>query len=407
MTPGFNSAGVPSPQGSESKYTAFSFWFSCMARPFSFVFHVEPTDFRTIMKNGFISCLVTFQAPRIVTKRTGFCFHCKELLSYNGALKHSKQLVEKQHVDLSRLFCVEKVDFYKQQITSDVELLWEKWRTKESGSPKDSGPQLEKRGDSEMMLVTETASQHDTTHTAEESCLAEQSHRGSDGQPEITEQDPLFEEQWDYLEECLLSRWSCFHVFDSAQRFEEAEAIMNSLFDGVNDQKRNTMKSRIISLMFRQLSTGLSLSKNQNDQLVSFVKSMTIFIAPEKEEVARRIFASHTSRYRQSLKDQARKNILCKKYMEDCSFFSMAIDTALFGNLHFVSCIGQFSFDNKALEIPIFICQCAISSGKEMAVFLFQKLTERNVRFEKLVSVATDGAANMTGKYNGMTAQFK
>ena len=42
-----------------------------------------------------------------------------------------------------------------------------------------------------------------------------------------------------------------------------------------------------------------------------------------------------------------------------------------------------------------------------MARLIFQKLIERNAHFDKLVSVATDGAANMVGKFNGMTACFK
>ena len=93
--------------------------------------------------------------------------------------------------------------------------------------------------------------------------------------------------------------------------------------------------------------------------------------------------------------------------MDDCLFFSIAVDTALFRNEDLLSCIARFSFDDKALEIPLFIVPCTVSSGKEMAVFLFQKLKERNVMFDKLVSVSTDGASNMVGKFNGMTKHFK
>ena len=280
-----------------------------MSSPFSIFFHTEKTDHRAIWKNGFIACSVRFQAPRLVSKRMGFCLRCKELFSYNGALKHSKQLVDKHQVDLSRLFHVEKIDFYKQQITSDVERLWEKWSSKESGVQKDTVAQEGFGGETEIACTMETCPEHDTTHIAEESCAAELSSQGFDGRPNCVEQDPLFEEQWDCLEECLLSRWSSFPCLNPADRFEEAVTVLNNLFDGVDDQKNNVMKSRVISLILRQLSAQLSLTKNQNDQIVSFVKSMVVFIVPERESIARRIFASNSSRQRQSRKDNERKKL--------------------------------------------------------------------------------------------------
>ena len=282
-----------------------------MTCPVSVTIHAEPTDHRAIRKNGFISCFVTFQAPRFVSKRMGFCLHRKELFSYNGALKHTKQLAEKHHVNLTRLFYPDKIDFYKQQIVSDAEIVWDKWHLKETGFPKDSNDHSH-HDRSEFHHISEICSQQDATQTAEGSCVSDLSSHCSDGQPEIIERDRLFEEQWDCLEECLLTRWSCFSSMNSSERFEEAEAVMKSLFVDISDKKRNLMKSRVISLMLKQLSSRLSLSKNQNDQLLSFLKKMIIFIAPEKIEIARRIFASHTTCQRQSLKDQERKNILCK-----------------------------------------------------------------------------------------------
>mgnify|MGYP004552267677 CR=1 FL=1 len=182
---------------------------------------------------------------------------------------------------------------------------------------------------------------------------------------------------------------------------------MNSLFVDLDVGKRNTIKSRVITLMLRRLSSRLSLSRNQNDQVVSFLKMMILFISPEQQDISRRIFASHTSCQRQSLKDHEKRFLLCKKYMEECLFFSIAVDTALFGNQHFISCIVRFSFDSNTLEIPLFICSCVTSSGKELARLIFERLIERNARLDKFVSVATDGAANMVGKFNGMTTHLK
>ena len=174
-----------------------------------------------------------------------------------------------------------------------------------------------------------------------------------------------------------------------------------------DDNKKNVMKSRIVSLIFRQLSSRLSLSKNQNNQIVDFMKSMVVFVSPSSEEVSRRFFASHDSCKRQSLKDEERKHLLCKRYMDECLFFSIAVDTAQFRNEHYMSCIIRFSFDNKMIQLPLFITPCLDLSGKDLACFVFDKLRERNARFDKFTSIATDGAASMVGRFNGMTTMLK
>ena len=111
-----------------------------MSRPFSVVIHARESDHHTIRKNGFISCIVSFNAPRARTVRMGFCLHCKELLTYMGASKHCKQLVRKHQAQLSKLFCHEQTDLYERQILSDVELLWEKWSSKEYAVSQVSSP---------------------------------------------------------------------------------------------------------------------------------------------------------------------------------------------------------------------------------------------------------------------------
>ena len=103
-----------------------------MSLPFSINIHMDRPYHRFIKKNGFISCVVCIQTPHFRSLRMGFCLHCKELLSYSGALKHSKNLRDEQHVDLSRLFRPEKCDLYKQQIMEDAWSKYEKWTSQES-----------------------------------------------------------------------------------------------------------------------------------------------------------------------------------------------------------------------------------------------------------------------------------
>ena len=66
----------------------------------------------------------------------------------------------------------------------------------------------------------------------------------------------------------------------------------------------------------------------------------------------------------------------------------------------------KFSFEDRIVVIPLFITQCLDSSGKDLAVFIFNALKDKEVMFHKLTSVVTDGATNMFGKYTGMTAFF-
>ena len=64
--------------------------------------------------------------------------------------------------------------------------------------------------------------------------------------------------------------------------------------------------------------------------------------------------------------------------------------------------MGRFSFDNSVLVVPFLIAPCRVSSGKDLADLIFNCL-KKGAKFERLTSVATDGATNMVGKYNGMS----
>ena len=103
-----------------------------MSSQYSVIIHSEESYHRTIKVNGFISVVVCFRTPPFKTVRFGFCLHCKELFSYTGALKHSKQLRDIHHIDLSRLFFPKKCDFYRQQIIEDASAKCEKLLAKES-----------------------------------------------------------------------------------------------------------------------------------------------------------------------------------------------------------------------------------------------------------------------------------
>ena len=196
-----------------------------MSSPFKISIHIDEHTHQTIRKNGFITCIVMFKTPPFKSLRMAFCLHCRELRSYTGCLKHTKLLVAKQRIDLSRLFCPEKVEEYKQQIIADVELVCEKWTSKTSLSQM-VVPLFENSDPCEQQDFCEPSLNPQQSQDLSESCTTGPSQQDNDSSAEIPEQDPLFELEWDCFEDCLLSRWSCFSVLNSENRFEEAQTVL-------------------------------------------------------------------------------------------------------------------------------------------------------------------------------------
>ena len=92
-----------------------------------------------------------------------------------------------------------------------------------------------------------------------------------DEQDELMEQDPLCEQEWDCVEDCLLSHLSCESSFDEDTLFGHAESVLTRFLECDNVQKRNVIKSRIVTLFFRQSSSHSSL-KETKQQASSFLE---------------------------------------------------------------------------------------------------------------------------------------
>ena len=90
-----------------------------------------------------------------------------------------------------------------------------------------------------------------------------------------------------------------------------------------------------------------------------------------------------------------------------CDYYSLALDTALFGLEHVLSCIVRFTFNDKMTQRPLFLKTCTSSTGEELAVFIYTELCRMIVPFNKLSCVTSDGAANMIGSSNGMISHLK
>ena len=107
------------------------------------------------------------------------------------------------------------------------------------------------------------------------------------------------------------------------------------------------------------------------------------------------------------MKRHEKRDIHINNCLTTCKYFSLAIDTALFGQEHVLSCTSRFVFDERMEQFTLFYSVCHASTGNELAQFVFDKLKQFKVPFEKLVSVASDGAKNMIGAVNGMIPNLK
>ena len=151
----------------------------------------------------------------------------------------------------------------------------------------------------------------------------------------------------------------------------------------------------------------LSLTKTQMNHLNRFIKGVLVFLVEDNIQLARKIHASYDSYLRESF-DQARlSDGVVQKCFDTCEYFSISLDTSLFGQDHILVCTVRFTFKTRLEQFPLFFGVCDASTGQELADFVFRRLQRNNVPLAKLVSVATDGAHNMVGQINGMVSHLK
>ena len=144
------------------------------------------------------------------------------------------------------------------------------------------------------------------------------------------------------------------------------------------------------------------MSKSQIDTMNKVVKVILVMATPKNNQIARKVHAGYLSCRREAMKQHDKRDLYVESCFEKCKYFSLAVDTALFGQEHVLSCTTRFAFMDRMEQLTLFYAVCHGTTGEELARFLFDKIKQINVPFEKLVSIATDGAKNMIGAANGM-----
>ena len=237
-----------------------------MSLPFSLTINAQPQHFSQIRRSGFIICDLSShrQTP---PKRLGYCLNCKKLLSLSWAREHSRRLRNKG-VNVSAFFKEDKVELYRLDIFSEAEILYEKTvSSRTTSAPRDNGVLFEpicndrpETGGFDQPTATPGHRQHSL------SSIPAISVRDVS---ECEETDPTLEQEIDCARECLL-RDSFFRSEFHGDRFLSlAETVTNKLFLGSDEKKMNTFKARVITALLKKLSVILSLSKPQNEQMLS------------------------------------------------------------------------------------------------------------------------------------------
>ena len=148
-----------------------------------------------------------------------------------------------------------------------------------------------------------------------------------------------------------------------------------------------------------------TLTKDQIKNVTAFWKAMISFITPDAERTAKKIHVSYTGCLREAQRRCASINETHREMFQKCLYFSLALDTAQFGQDNFLSCVGRFGFDDR-IQQEIIIEKVSATTGEDLARFVFGKLEEKNCDFSKMISITTDGATNMIGQEHGMANEM-
>ena len=190
-------------------------------------------------------------------------------------------------------------------------------------------------------------------------------------------------------------------------------SLSHIIFSNENDRNDSSfdtiqkIKADVLSHLIRRVFVMLSLTKSQMDVLNRFLKAVLIFADPNSCSFARKMHAGYMSCLRHSIRHVRRSDLAVRSCFDSCLFFSIALDSALFGQEHVLACTVRFTFQDRLEQFPLFMKVCDASTGEEVAAFVFNSLKVYNAQFNKLSSIATDGASAMIGKANGMISFFK
>ena len=262
-----------------------------MSLPYLVHISLEQKDFNRIYRNGFIACDVLL-CGTTRPRHFGYCCHCKRLMSLTWAKRHAKSLKNASH-DITRHFKPDKSELYRGDIHSELELFFEKGRF---SRPSREG---QRRGISEGQRGDLGANRNDWNDCSLERCepvdVHEQAVQGVSPQGRQSHEDEDFEHECASVLDCLLKCSFSHSEFDSEKFLVLADTLMEKVFSHSDDKTTNGVKADIITSLVRILSTLLSLTKTQNEQMLAFWKPMMVFVHPQSRSIVKKVRACYST----------------------------------------------------------------------------------------------------------------
>ena len=365
----------------------------------------DPTSTK-FLDQGYLKCDVVETTPPFRTRHFLYCVHCSNLGSSSWFFEHRKKLVfvlSTSFIDNVR----SSFSHYVNDIYSEVDYLFEEGSLfKHETRRGQTSSKTTSRSKHHSGAIDQATRQ---TRPRSPDPADGRDIFDADGDGEIgAGSTDSFSQHVDAIIQCFCDLCFSNPIFEtdsilSACRFFDEQNGGPSM----DETKASFLKAKVISNIMKNVFVRLSLTKTQMDVLNRFIKLILILVSPTNKSITDHIHAGYLSCLRDGARKVQDQEAFFEESFRSCVFFALAFDTALFGQDHVLSCIVKFTFEDKVTQKPLFFKVCDSSTGEELANFVFDVLVSKNVPFEKLSCVASDGAASMIGTTNGMSAHLR
>ena len=357
------------------------------------------------IESGFLKCIATQTNHPFSHREFAYCLHCRKLRSIPWFYRHKRK---KGFEPSPQMICWfhQKFDTYVRDIFTELECLSDMGKL----FPLDheTVPRLP-INDVPRCQPTVTSTVGQEQFVICESIgddISDATFQNDDVELDSTLQN-------DRLAHCISECFEEFCFDGTTFDLKRFASLSNTFFgpDGIrNGMSLNScesVKPKVLSRLMRKVFVMFSLSKKQMDVLNKFVKAVLVFSNPDLLTFARKIHSGYFSCLRESFRQKDSTEVYLQSCFESCEKYSIALDTALFGQDHVLACSILFAFSDSLEHLPLFFSVCDASTGQELASFVMNRLKRMDAPLSKLVSLSTDGARNMMGHTNGLFACFK
>ena len=237
-----------------------------MSSPFSIVIHDNKNDIAQIRMTCYIRCEVVVESHHTTVTQMACCLHCKRLMSNWWTDRHTVGL-RNNNVDVTQFFAEEKLEFFRRDIETEAELLFEQCRF------------------SSQRRIQRAPRQHRTAKALRASAAPEPvdcpasspppcssgAHPEAPREHETGEpcQEIRLEHEFSCVEECLLRESFRCSRFDDERFVFMASTIVNNFRSCHAKADVDSFKSRIVSSLFRRLSLHVPSQRRRSSRSFS------------------------------------------------------------------------------------------------------------------------------------------